>query len=273
MTCEAADALSASAHLLAGRSGWVVGASSGLGRAVAVALGELGARVFVSARRAGMLAETVDLVRAAGAPDAQARPLDMTDRAMLWELLAELAEAPPDMVVVSGGGPPPATAGGLDLHKLDEAYELVLRPAAAIVATLGPAMAARGSGVIGLVTSSGVQEPIPGLATSNVCRAGVGALAKTAATELGPAGVRVLCFAPGRVATDRVAALDAERAAATGLDADEVMAQSVTSIPMGRYGDPDEFGRVVALMCSPVASYVTGVTVLIDGGKSKGLVG
>lgn len=257
---------------LAGQSAWVVGASSGLGRAVAVALGELGASLTLSARRTDLLTETAELARAAGAPDAQTRPVDMADRSALRALLAELEAAPPDVVVISGGGPAPATASEMELHKLDEAYELVLRPVAAVVAALGPAMATRGSGVIGVVTSSGVREPIPGLATSNVFRAGVTALVKTAAAELGQAGVRVMCFAPGRVATDRVAALDTAQAAATGVDAGEVAARSAASIPLGRYGEPEEFGRVVALMCSPAASYVTGVTVSIDGGKSKGLV-
>lgn len=113
---------------------------------------------------------------------------------------------------------------------------------------------------------------MPELVTSNIFRAGVTALAKAAATELGPRGVRVLCFAPGRIATERVAALDAARARASGREVPQVIAESTASIPLRRYGLPEEFARVVAFYCSPAASYATGVTVAVDGGKSKGLV-
>lgn len=257
---------------LAGRSAWVIGASSGLGRAVAVALGELGASLTLSARRVDLLRATAKQAASAGASDTSIRPVDVRDRAALRRALEDSANDPPHVVVVGGGGPPPSTVMGLDPDQLDEAYELVLRPAAAVVAALAPPMAARGSGVLGFITSSAAREPIPGLVTSNVCRAGLTALAKSAATELGASGVRVLCFAPGRVDTERVAALDASRAQASRRDPTEVVAESTATIPLGRYGRPEEFGRVVAFHCSPAASYMTGVTVSIDGGKSKGLV-
>lgn len=257
---------------LTGKSAWVIGASSGLGRAVAVALGGLGAKLTLSARRADQLAMTASHAIAAGAATARVRPVDVSDRAALGAVLADWADDPPDIVVAGGGGPPSSTLAGLDPGRLDHAYELVLRPAAAIIAALAPPMAERGSGVLGFITSSGVHEPIPGLVTSNVCRAGVTALAKSAATELGPSGVRVLCFAPGRIATERVATLDASRARSSGRAVEDVATESAATIPLGRYGRPEEFAQVVAFYCTPAASYVTGVTVVVDGGKSKGLV-
>lgn len=257
---------------LSGRSAWVIGASSGLGRAVAIALAGLGASLTLSARRADELALTAAEAEAAGAPEAQVDPIDVTHRAAFSAMLADRAADPPDIVVAGGGGPPPSNVIGLEPGRLDDAYELVLRPAAAVVAALARPMAERGSGVIGFITSSGVLEPIPGLVTSNVCRAGLTALAKSAATELGPSGVRVLCFAPGRIGTERVAALDRSQAQASGRPVSEVAARSAATIPVGRYGRPDEFAQVVAFYCTSAASYVTGVTVVVDGGKSKGLI-
>jgi 3-oxoacyl-[acyl-carrier protein] reductase len=103
-------------------------------------------------------------------------------------------------------------------------------------------------------------------------RAAVTSLAKTAAAELAPDGVRVLCIAPGRIATDRVAELDSLAAERQGKTVAEVESGSRSGIPMGRYGDPAEFGKVVAFLCSPDASYMTGTTVRVDGGKVSDLL-
>jgi len=256
---------------MTGMTAWVIGGSSGLGLSTAVALAELGAAVTISSRDPEKLESATNAIDSTGGHTARVIPLDVTNQSELEEAVDAWGEAPPDVVVMSGGGPPPSTTTQ-DVAGFDAAYRLLLRPAASLLCALGPRMAARGSGVIGFVTSSGVAEPIPGLVTSNVFRAGLTALAKSAAQELGPEGVRVMCFAPGRVATDRVATLDAMRAASAGRSIDEVKSDSVAAIPLGRYGTPQEFGRVVAFLTSPAGSYVTGVTISVDGGKSRGLL-
>ena len=133
-------------------------------------------------------------------------------------------------------------------------------------------MRKRRSGVIGFITSSGVREPIPLLPASNIMRSSVTALAKSAATELGPAGVRVLCFAPGRIATERVEFLDQRRAESRGVDWEQMQAENERSIPLQRYGTPEEFARTVAFVCSPAGACLTGISILIDGGKAQGLL-
>ncbi|WP_261376730.1 SDR family oxidoreductase [Nocardioides sp. J9] len=114
--------------------------------------------------------------------------------------------------------------------------------------------------------STSVRQPIPGLAISNGLRPGLAMVAKNLADELGPRGIRVNGLLPGRVATERVAELDA----ATG-DADAARAATEAQIPLRRYGQPEEFGRVAAFVLSPAASFVSGVMVPVDGGMSRGL--
>ena len=115
------------------------------------------------------------------------------------------------------------------------------------------------------VTSSSVRVPIPGLATSNVLRPGVAALVNLLAIQLGPS-VRVNSIAPGKIDTDRSRSVDERRAAADGVPVEEIRARSSASIPLGRYGDALEFGRVAAFLLSPAASYVTGAAIQLDGG-------
>jgi 3-oxoacyl-[acyl-carrier protein] reductase len=246
---------------------WVMGASRGLGRAVAARLAQLGHPVTLSSRPG----ERLDA--AAAELGGQSLPVDLSVPDAIPAAVAALRERGPlpQVVVYNGGGPPPATATELGVERLDAAYSSMLRPAYQLVEVLGPALRETG-GVIVFLTSSGVLEPIPNLVASNVMRAGITALAKSAAHELAADRVRVLCVAPGRIATDRVAALDAATAERQGVSAEETKRRSEASIPAGRYGTPEEFAAVVGFLCSSDASYVTGTTVLVDGGKIGGLL-
>lgn len=257
---------------LQGASALVFGASSGLGLATARALAALGADLHLTARHDKRLEREADGLRRRHSVRVASSILDLTDQPALSAVLATVADDPPNIVIIGGGGPPPMAVSTLDLSELDAAYRLLLRPAATIAASLAPAMAARGGGVLVFITSSGVKEPIDGLLSSNIFRAGVTALAKCTATEFAERGVRALCVAPGRIATERVAALDRARAERTGTAVEDVQEASIASIPAGRYGNPDEFGEMVALLCTPAAACLTGVTISIDGGKSKGLL-
>lgn len=251
---------------------WVIGGSRGLGRATAAELLARGAAVTISARPGERLERAVAELGEAGRVAAQ--PLDLTEPGAVGAAIeaVEAAGEPLEIAVLSGGGPPSTSVAGLGVEGLEDAFRSLLVPAYELVAGLGGRMRERGGGVIAIVTSSSVLEPLPNMVASNVMRAAVTALAKTAAGELAGAGVRVLCVAPGRIATDRVAELDALAAERQGKSVEEVAAGARAGIPMGRYGDPSEFGKVVAFLCSPDASYLTGTTVRIDGGKVADLL-
>ncbi len=120
-----------------------------------------------------------------------------------------------------------------------------------------------------MILSSSAREPVPGLVTSNVLRPGLAGLVKSLASEIAP--IRINGLAPGRLDTDRVRSLDAARAARDGISVDDAKNANIARIPLGRYGDPDELGRVAAFLLSPAASYLTGVILPVDGGMIKSL--
>ena len=258
---------------LGGKVAWVLGASAGLGRAVAESLAREGASVAISARRPAALEAAANDITSLGGR-CIAVPTDVTRAASLEEahgrVVAELG--PVDIAVSNSGGPPTGTFDDLSPADLLGAYRLLLESAWHVAALVTPRMKETRNGCLVFVTSGSVKEPIPGLLLSNAVRPGVVGLAKTLSTELGPHGVRVVSVAPGRHDTDRVATVDGATAARTGKTIDEVRAESARRIPLGRYGGPREFGDVVAFLASERASYVTGVTIAVDGGGLHGLL-
>jgi len=135
-----------------------------------------------------------------------------------------------------------------------------------------PSMKQRGGGSILVSTSSSAKEPIPNLALSNVIRAAVAALSKTLALELAADRIRVNQIVPGRIDTDRVRQLDDIAGKKQGITAEQAKAKSIATIPLGRYGEPPEFGRVAAFVLSEAAAYVTGSTVQVDGGLIRSVL-
>ncbi|HEU0130775.1 MAG TPA: SDR family oxidoreductase [Mycobacteriales bacterium] len=248
---------------LSGRCYVVTGASRGLGRATAAALAAEGARVVLNARSVESLAATVGEL---GAGSAEGVPGDLADPALADRLVAAALSrfGRLDGALVSVGGPP----GGGVLDVTDEqwraAFDAIFVGAVRVARTVA-AVCGEG-GAVGLVLSTSVKAPIGGLAVSNGLRPGLAMVAKTLADEVGPRGVRVLGLLPGRVATDRVAELDA----ATG-DPDAARERAAAGIPLRRYGEPAEFGRVAAFLLSPAASYITGCVVPVDGGATRAL--
>jgi 3-oxoacyl-[acyl-carrier protein] reductase len=194
--------------------------------------------------------------------------MDLRDPGTVRAAVEQAADrlGPIDIVVLNGGGPPRSQAASIVLDEAREAAELLLfGPLSLISATL-PAMRERRWGRIVGVGSSAVQQPIPGLATSAMFRAALAAHLKLLAAEVASDGVTVNMVLPGRIATERVAMLDAAAAERSGQPLDAVQAASRATIPAARYGSPEEFAAVVAFLSGPSASYVTGEQIRVDGG-------
>ncbi|MGA8745276.1 MAG: SDR family oxidoreductase [Solirubrobacterales bacterium] len=241
---------------LEGRLALVMGASRGLGRAVAIALAREGARVAIASRSAERLEET----RGAIGDRATAFPADASDLERMAALPSEVSEAlgPIEILITNTGGPPFGGALDHELEDWERAYRsLVLAPRVLLGAVV-PGMRERGWGRIVNVGSSSTREPIPGLNLSNAHRMAAVGFLKTLSRELASDGITVNTVATGRFATERLAD------AAGSLDGAEEAARS--EIPAARLGRPEEYGDLVAFLCSERAAYITGTVIPIDGG-------
>ncbi|MFM9135859.1 MAG: SDR family NAD(P)-dependent oxidoreductase [bacterium] len=238
---------------LAGRRFAVTAGSRGLGFATAQALARDGARVLIAARDPDRTREAVDLL----GPDALGIALDLAAPGAPATLAVTAREAwgALDGLVVNVGGPAPGRSLEYSDEQWDAAIEGVLLASVRTVREMVPVLAP-GAAIL-VILSTTVREPIAGLGASNVLRPGLAMLVKELSRDLAPA-IRVNGILPGRIATARTVALD-------GADPASRRAQE-SVIPLGRYGDPEEFGRVAAFLVSPAASYVTGSLVAVDGG-------
>jgi 3-oxoacyl-[acyl-carrier protein] reductase len=242
---------------LSGRTALVCGASSGLGLASAEALAEEGANVVLFARRAEELEEHA--TRLGGAFVAG----DVSDDAALEEAVATAVDrfGGLDVLVWNGGGPPPGGALDVDPGSLDAAYRLLLRPAITLVRLALPQLERSDGGRILAISSLAALEPTTHLALSNTFRPALIGWLKTLSREVGPQGITVNCVAPGRIATARL----------DHLYPDGPTPEQLEEIALSRWGTPREFGDVVCFLASERARYVTGQTIVVDGGLQQAL--
>ena len=243
---------------LAGKAFLVTGGSRGLGRATAEVLRAEGADVVLSARTEASVAEAADALGCVGVAG------DLADEGLPARLVAaaQSSYGRLDGALVSVGGPPAGPALGLTDEQWRAAFDSVFLGAVRLARAVVDALPTEG-GSLAFVLSTSVKAPLAGLAASNGLRPGLGMLAKTMADELGPRGIRVNGLMPGRIATDRVRELDGDDPA--------VPERIAAGIPLRRYGEPAEFGRVAAFVLSPAASFVTGAMVPVDGGQLRPL--
>ena len=241
----------------------VTGGSRGLGYATALALVGEGARVVLSGRTADAVTQAVS---ALGADRAMGLAVDNAERGAPERLIASAVAkfGRLDGALVSTGGPPTGSVGSLTDQAWRAAFETVFLGAVRV----GRAVAAHCTqgGSLAFVLSTSARVPIPGLSLSNGLRPGLAGLTKDLAVEFGPRGLRVNALLPGRIDTERTRELDqgtAERGGAAR--------RTGAAIPLGRYGRPEEFGRVAAFVLSPAASYLSGALVPVDGGATRAL--
>jgi 3-oxoacyl-[acyl-carrier protein] reductase len=241
----------------------VTGGSQGLGLATATALVAEGARVLVSARNQAACERAAAEL---GPGQAAWAVADNADPAAPQRLVdtARKQFGRLDGALISVGGPPGGAALAMDDDAWRAAFESVFLGAVRLSRVIAAELPE--GGALAFVLSSSVRIPIPGLALSNGLRPGLAGWAKTLADELGPRGVRVNSLLPGKIATGRVRELDTRRG-----DPDEIRAANSQTIPLRRYGEPAEFGRVAAFVLSPAASYLTGAVIPVDGGAISAL--
>lgn len=250
-----------------GRTALVTGAGSGIGKAVALALAAEGVRLAVASRDAGRLETVAREATTAGAREARGFPMDLTDPDSIAAALAEIRGAYGDIqiVVLNGGGPPAARFTEARLSDWDAAYRLLLRSMLVLLNELVPPMRAGHWGRVVALTSTSVKQPIDTLVLSNAFRTGLVSALRTLAVEVAAEGVTVNAIATGRIETARLRELyggDEAKLRAAGAE-----------VPIGRIASPAEFAPLAVFLCGEPARYVTGQTISVDGGLTRGLFG
>jgi 3-oxoacyl-[acyl-carrier protein] reductase len=253
---------------LEGRRALVTAASRGLGRACAEALAREGARVFISSRDEAALGELAGRIGAAGY-----RACDVTDRDAVIALVHEAAEklGGLDILVVNAGGAPPGLLEEIDDETWERSFKLTTMSAMWMTRTALPHLRKSGHGRIVAITSAFVKEPSDRLMLSNALRPGVTGVMRMLSHQLAGEGITVNCIGPNAILTDRtrsIAQADAEKG---GTSVEDVLEKNAKALPMKRYGDPAELGALCAFLCSDLAGYITGQTIVIDGGTGRTL--
>jgi 3-oxoacyl-[acyl-carrier protein] reductase len=257
---------------LTDKTALVLGASRGLGAAIAQALSREGATVYAAARNVGSLAAWKQATPHDDQPRLRAIQTDLLKRESVAALAQTvLSKGPIDILVNNGGGPPPGSASTVSPDLWIEQFKPMAAHIFELTQLLLPGMIERRWGRIINVASSGVEQPIANLALSNAIRSAVVGWSKTLAGEVGQHGITVNVVVPGRIHTSRVDELDAAAAIARGVSQAEVAKLSMATIPVGRYGTTQEFADVVTFLASMRASYITGAKIRVDGGMIRSI--
>jgi len=261
---------------LKGKRAIVTAASQGLGRAIATQLVKEGCQVVISSRRKETLEEVArEICAVSGVPAGTVHAIaaDVTSADDIQALIHEADHTLGgiDLLVTNAGGPPGGKFDDITDEQWLQAVNLNLMSVIRLIRETLPSMRRLGGGRILNISSMSVKQPIPSLILSNTVRTGTMAMLKSLALEVAEDNIQVLNLAPGRIHTDRVKWLDAARAQREGKPQDDIQAEEARSIPMGRYGTPEEFAALAAFLLSPLNGYMTGQTILADGGVVRGL--
>ncbi len=249
----------------------VAASSKGLGFGIARELAKNGAIVCIASRTKTDIEKAAESLRKETGATIHASVFDASNAESIksWITEVETAFEKIDGLVVNAGGPPPGNFDDFTDEHWQSAFNLTLMSSVRLIRGVLPSMRTGGGGSILTVTSMSVKEPVNRLLLSNVFRSGVTSLVKSLANELAPENIRVNNLMPGRIDTDRVKSLDKNMAEKTGHSIAEIKMKNEATIPVGRYGTIDEFGKAGAFLLSPAASYITGVSLAVDGGIMK----
>ncbi|KXG43932.1 SDR family oxidoreductase [Tepidibacillus decaturensis] len=258
---------------LKGKVAFITAASKGLGKAVALELAREGVQLAISSRNKEQIEETAELIRKETGTRVEAFVADVSNPNDVKQFVETMIQkfGKVDILLVNAGGPPSGEFMQFDDETWERAFQTNLMSIVRMVREVVPHMRKNGGGKILTIASSSVKVPIPGLVLSNTFRAGVTGLMKTLSIELAKDQILVNVVAPGRIATDRLKELDAANAEKLGIPVEEVTKKMEQTIPLGRYGGPQEFAKAVVFLASDANSYITGSTIMIDGGMVPSL--
>lgn len=256
---------------IGGRAAVVAGGSRGLGRAVAEALAAEGVRVAIGARGREALEATAAHLRQRHGVEVLARPADVGDPTAAGALVraAEARFGAVDILVTNAGGPPPTRLRDTTPEQWRSALEQNLLSCVHLVRAALPGMIERRWGRILAIASVSVKQPVPDIILSNTARSGIAGFMKSLANEAAPHGVLANVLCPGYTRTARLVELADHLAARRGVPVEEVYAEWSADIPLGRVGEPEEFGAAAAFLASERASYITGTVLAVDGGHIR----
>jgi len=249
----------------------VAASSKGLGFGIARELAKNGAVVCIASRTKTEIEKAAENLRKETGATIHTSVFDASSAESIknWITEVDTAFERIDGLVVNAGGPPPGNFDDFTDEDWLAAFNLTLMSAVRLIRGVLPAMRAGEGGSILTVTSMSVKEPINRLLLSNVLRSGVTSLVKSLSNEFAPENIRINNLMPGRIDTDRVKSLDNSNAEKSGISVAEIKSKNEATIPLGRYGNIEEFGKAGAFLLSPAASYITGVSLAVDGGIMK----
>jgi 3-oxoacyl-[acyl-carrier protein] reductase len=256
-----------------GRVALVAASSQGLGKAVAFGLAREGVKLALCARNVAALEATAEEIRRETGAEVFATPVDVSDEAQVRAFVGQVGEkyGAIDICIANAGGPPAKPFAATTTEEWRRAIEQNLMSTLFLAREVLPGMRARRWGRVITITSLTVKQPLDGLILSNAVRASVAGLVKTLSNEYGPDNVLVNNVCPGYTATDRLGELSTALAKSGGIEPGEVEKRWTAAIPLARLGRPDEFADAVVFLCSERASYITGQSIVIDGGLIKAL--
>ncbi len=251
----------------------VAASSKGLGFGIAQELAKNGATVCIASRTKSEVEAAAHKLRTDTNATIHASVFDASDAKAIENWVGEVAQAFEriDGLVVNAGGPPPGNFADFTDDDWQAAFNLTLMSAVRLIRSVLPYMRSGGGGSVLTVTSLSVKEPISGLLLSNVFRSGVASLVKSLANEFAAENIRVNNLIPGRIDTARVKALDKNLAEKQSVPVEKIKQQNESAIPLGRYGTIEEFGKAGAFLLSDAANYITGASLVVDGGLLKSM--
>ncbi|MGE7764296.1 SDR family oxidoreductase [Peribacillus sp. NPDC096540] len=250
----------------------ILASSQGLGKAIAAELVKEGANVMLASRDEKKLAVVQRELSQLGAGKVAYMVTDITKPEDIKSLVEQTAVefGGIDILINNAGGPPGGAFSDFNDDEWQQSFELNLLSFIRTIRESLPHLKKQGGKIVNIASSS-IKEPIPGLVLSNTFRTAIVGLSKTLATELAPDQILINTVGPGRIATDRIQHLDQFNAEKQGVTTEEITEKSINKIPLGRYGEPEEFARFVTFLVSGANTYLTGQSYLVDGGMVKSI--